>query len=193
MVNHWFGGKDGLFVAAMDLPINPEHAALSGSSTATCRPRERIGAHFLTVWEPRPGGAFVATPAQQSPPDSAPPIGESHTVRKCARSAHRGLQVAVEDPLEQLLGVDRQVHRGHEEAVLAAEPGGSPSPRHAGRGGDRADPGALVTTLANSDAGRREQRVLGVLAGGSAATRPPRGRGRTSGRLLRGGWLTPSS
>ncbi|MGH3791597.1 MAG: TetR family transcriptional regulator, partial [Pseudonocardiaceae bacterium] len=24
MVNHWFGGKDGLFVAAMQIPVNPE-------------------------------------------------------------------------------------------------------------------------------------------------------------------------
>jgi len=45
MVNHWFGGKEGLFAAAMDLPINPEvvlarilDGTLDNSGNGSCAP-----------------------------------------------------------------------------------------------------------------------------------------------------------
>jgi AcrR family transcriptional regulator len=60
MVNHWFGGKEGLFVAAMDLPINPEQliARLLDGDLADLG--ERIVRIFLSVWDATGGGAFVA-------------------------------------------------------------------------------------------------------------------------------------
>jgi AcrR family transcriptional regulator len=60
MVNHWFGGKEGLFVAAMDLPINPEQliARLLDGDIADLG--ERIVRTFLSVWDANAGGAFVA-------------------------------------------------------------------------------------------------------------------------------------
>jgi AcrR family transcriptional regulator len=60
MVNHWFGGKESLFTAAVSIPINPVEIAtqlLAGD-------REHIGDRlvrtFLTVWDAAGGGAFAA-------------------------------------------------------------------------------------------------------------------------------------
>ncbi len=60
MVNHWFGGKDGLFLAAMDIPFDPAVVlarVLDGGLEET---GERIVRTFLTVWDATGGGPFVA-------------------------------------------------------------------------------------------------------------------------------------
>ncbi|SFS33206.1 TetR/AcrR family transcriptional regulator [Saccharopolyspora flava] len=60
MVNHWFGGKEGLFTAAVQIPINPAEViceVLDG-------PREQIGQRiirrFVTAWDGVGGGQFAA-------------------------------------------------------------------------------------------------------------------------------------
>lgn len=62
MVNHWFGGKEGLFQAVMDLPLNPaEHTGelLAGAEVEGLP--ERIVEVFLSVWEgPDTGPAMIA-------------------------------------------------------------------------------------------------------------------------------------
>jgi AcrR family transcriptional regulator len=60
MVNHWFGGKEGLFVAAMDLPVNPEQVATRILAGDREHIGERIVRTFLSVWDATGGGAFVA-------------------------------------------------------------------------------------------------------------------------------------
>lgn len=60
MVNHWFGGKDGLFVAALELPLNPEqlvHRVLDGDPGQAA---ERVLRTFLSVWDTNGGGALTA-------------------------------------------------------------------------------------------------------------------------------------
>lgn len=60
MVNHWFGGKDGLFTAATDLPVDLSGVLdriLDGDPAHT---GERIVRTFLSVWDPTGGGPFVA-------------------------------------------------------------------------------------------------------------------------------------
>ncbi|MEO7195125.1 MAG: TetR family transcriptional regulator [Pseudonocardiaceae bacterium] len=60
MVNHWFGGKEALFVAAMEIPVDPEkivHRILDGDP-ARCA--ERILRTFLSVWDAEGGGALAA-------------------------------------------------------------------------------------------------------------------------------------
>jgi AcrR family transcriptional regulator len=60
MVNHWFGGKDELFVAALDIPVNPGEIisrALDGDPEHTA---ERILRTFLCVWDINGGGPLVA-------------------------------------------------------------------------------------------------------------------------------------
>ncbi|WP_235879067.1 TetR/AcrR family transcriptional regulator [Saccharopolyspora karakumensis] len=60
MVKHWFGGKEGLFTAAVQIPINPAEIVkqvLDG-------PREEIGERiirrFVTSWDTVGGGQFAA-------------------------------------------------------------------------------------------------------------------------------------
>lgn len=60
MVNHWFGGKDALFTASIDVPVSPAEirdAILPGD-------RERVGARivtaFLRVWDDTGGGPMAA-------------------------------------------------------------------------------------------------------------------------------------
>jgi len=71
MVNHWFGGKDGLFTAAVQLPVNPAEflpRALDGS-------REEVGARlvraFLEAWDSAGGGGLAATLRSVASHDSA--------------------------------------------------------------------------------------------------------------------------
>lgn len=60
MVNHWFGSKDALFVAAMEIPVNPDEIVprlLAGDPALL---GERIVRAFLTVWDAQGGGALAA-------------------------------------------------------------------------------------------------------------------------------------
>ncbi|GAA5119738.1 TetR family transcriptional regulator [Pseudonocardia adelaidensis] len=60
MVNHWFGGKEPLFVAALDLPADP--AAIIGEALPGDPEHlaERVIARLLQVWD-ETGGAQLAT------------------------------------------------------------------------------------------------------------------------------------
>jgi AcrR family transcriptional regulator len=60
MVNHWFGGKDALFVAALQLPVDPEdivRRVLDGPPEQTAG---RVLRTFLSVWDTNGGGALTA-------------------------------------------------------------------------------------------------------------------------------------
>ncbi|MFI9816436.1 TetR/AcrR family transcriptional regulator [Saccharothrix variisporea] len=62
MVNHWFGGKEGLFAkAVLQVPIDPNtlvtHILEGGPKDQT---GERIVRTFLGVWDPIGGGQFAA-------------------------------------------------------------------------------------------------------------------------------------
>lgn len=60
MVNHWFGGKEGLFAAAMRLPIDPPalvEELLAGGLDGI---GERIVRRFLSVWDASRGGPLIA-------------------------------------------------------------------------------------------------------------------------------------
>lgn len=61
MVNHWFGGKEGLFAkAVLQLPINPQVIldVLVGGDPE--KAGERIVRTFLSVWDSTGGGQFAA-------------------------------------------------------------------------------------------------------------------------------------
>lgn len=60
MVNHWFGGKEGLFVAALDIPVNPEEVIPRLLAGEPQQLAERIVRTFLTVWDATGGGAMAA-------------------------------------------------------------------------------------------------------------------------------------
>jgi AcrR family transcriptional regulator len=60
MVNHWFGGKEGLFVSALNLPADP--AAILGEALAGDPEHlaERILCQLLHVWDSTGGAQFAA-------------------------------------------------------------------------------------------------------------------------------------
>ncbi|MEK6439743.1 TetR/AcrR family transcriptional regulator [Pseudonocardia sp. T1-2H] len=51
MVNHWFGGKDALFTASLDLPVDPEAIMAQVLPGDPEQIGERIVAMFLQVWD----------------------------------------------------------------------------------------------------------------------------------------------
>ncbi|WP_306749784.1 TetR/AcrR family transcriptional regulator [Saccharothrix yanglingensis] len=61
MVNHWFGGKEGLFAkAVLQLPIDPNtlvERLLDGPPELI---GERIVRNFVTIWDATGGGQFAA-------------------------------------------------------------------------------------------------------------------------------------
>jgi AcrR family transcriptional regulator len=61
MVNHWFGGKEGLFAkAVLQLPVDPAVIAAEISSGDLATIGERVVRRFLTVWDSTGGGQFAA-------------------------------------------------------------------------------------------------------------------------------------
>jgi len=60
MVNHWFGGKDALFVAAMEIPVNPDEIVPRLLDGDPAELGARIVRTFLTVWDTNGGGALAA-------------------------------------------------------------------------------------------------------------------------------------
>jgi AcrR family transcriptional regulator len=60
MVNHWFGSKDALFTASLDIPVSPAEilaAILPGDPEKL---GGRIVERFLTVWDATGGGPLAA-------------------------------------------------------------------------------------------------------------------------------------
>jgi AcrR family transcriptional regulator len=60
MVNHWFGGKQGLFAAAMELPIDPGEVVPTVLEGGPDTVGERLVRTFVTVWDRTGGGPFAA-------------------------------------------------------------------------------------------------------------------------------------
>ncbi|MEV4316465.1 TetR family transcriptional regulator [Actinocrispum sp. NPDC049592] len=61
MVNHWFGGKEGLFArAVLQLPVDPEVIVNELVSGEVDTLGERVVGRFLTVWDSTGGGQFAA-------------------------------------------------------------------------------------------------------------------------------------
>lgn len=60
MVNHWFGGKEPLFVAALNLPVDPAAILSEVLPGDPERLAERILGRFLQVWDTT-GAAQLAT------------------------------------------------------------------------------------------------------------------------------------
>jgi AcrR family transcriptional regulator len=60
MVNHWFGGKEALFTAALDLPIDPAVLIAQVVTGDPERLGERLVGRFLTIWDHAGGGRPLA-------------------------------------------------------------------------------------------------------------------------------------
>jgi AcrR family transcriptional regulator len=61
MVNHWFGGKEGLFAeAVLKLPFNPQDIVKRLLSAAPEDIGQTIVRNFLTIWDSTGGGVFTA-------------------------------------------------------------------------------------------------------------------------------------
>jgi AcrR family transcriptional regulator len=55
MVNHWFGGKQGLFAAILDLPVDPSSLIGAVVEGGVDRIAERMVRTFVTLWDTHEG------------------------------------------------------------------------------------------------------------------------------------------
>jgi AcrR family transcriptional regulator len=60
MVNHWFGGKEALFTASLDIPVDPAEILASIIPGDRDKIGERIVERFLIVWDATGGGPLAA-------------------------------------------------------------------------------------------------------------------------------------
>ena len=60
MVNHWFGGKDALFTAALAIPVSPSQIQAEVVPGDPEQLGGRIVGRFLTVWDATGGGPLAA-------------------------------------------------------------------------------------------------------------------------------------
>ncbi|MGE3285351.1 MAG: TetR family transcriptional regulator [Pseudonocardia sp.] len=71
MVNHWFGGKEALFVAALEVPIDPAELAARVVPGPPDQMGERIVRNFLTIWDATGGRPLAAAVRSVAAHDSA--------------------------------------------------------------------------------------------------------------------------
>ncbi|GAA3435774.1 TetR/AcrR family transcriptional regulator [Kutzneria kofuensis] len=71
MVNHWFGGKQGLFAAAVQLPITPEWIKEHVFAGPVDELAVRVVRQFLAVWDNTGGGAFATLVRSAATQESA--------------------------------------------------------------------------------------------------------------------------
>ncbi|WP_344881481.1 TetR family transcriptional regulator [Allokutzneria multivorans] len=95
MVNHWFGGKEGLFAAAMELPVDPKQISEMLLTGPLEEMGERIVRTFLGVWDGAGGGAFVALMRSASSNENA------------ARMLREFISTMVFGPIAKRVGPDR--------------------------------------------------------------------------------------
>ncbi|MGH3569266.1 MAG: TetR family transcriptional regulator [Pseudonocardia sp.] len=60
MVNHWFGGKEALFTASLEFPVEPDVVLAQVLPGDPEQLGGRIVGMFLRVWDPTAGGQLVA-------------------------------------------------------------------------------------------------------------------------------------
>lgn len=60
MVNHWFGGKEALFTAALELPVDPAAILADVLPGDPEQLAERVVNRFLTVWDATGGAPLAA-------------------------------------------------------------------------------------------------------------------------------------
>jgi AcrR family transcriptional regulator len=60
MVNHWFGGKEALFTASLDIPVDPTEILATILPGDPEHLGERVVEMFLTVWDATGGGPLAA-------------------------------------------------------------------------------------------------------------------------------------
>jgi AcrR family transcriptional regulator len=72
MVNHWFGGKQGLFAAAVQLPVTPEFIRERVFAAGpTSELAARVVRTFVTTWDNTAGGGFAALMRSAATQESA--------------------------------------------------------------------------------------------------------------------------
>ncbi|MBV8933704.1 MAG: TetR family transcriptional regulator [Kutzneria sp.] len=71
MVNHWFGGKQGLFAAAIQLPVDPEQIRMTVHNSPPEEIAERVLRTFISVWDDSSGGGFAALMRSAATQESA--------------------------------------------------------------------------------------------------------------------------
>lgn len=60
MVNHWFGGKEALFTASIEIPVDPRQIQTAVIPGEPGRLGERLVDTFLTIWDATGGGPLAA-------------------------------------------------------------------------------------------------------------------------------------
>jgi AcrR family transcriptional regulator len=136
MVNHWFGGKEGLFLAALQIPLDPQRilpGLLDGDP-------EQLGARlvrtFLTAWDATSGGAMAALIRSVAGHEEAaammrefvsrvvlgPVIGSVAPDRPELRAALSGTQVIGLGMVRYVLRLEPLASADHDTVVAAIAP-----------------------------------------------------------------------
>ena len=93
MVNHWFGSKEGLFAAAMQIPVDPavlvDELLVGGIEGIG----ERIVRRFLSVWDASRGGPLIAIIRSVSSHEQSARMMREFITRVLFGRIARGLQI----------------------------------------------------------------------------------------------------
>jgi AcrR family transcriptional regulator len=93
MVNHWFGSKEGLFAAAMQIPIDPTALVEELLASGVDGLGERIVRRFLTVWDATRGGALIAIVRSASSHEASARMMREFITRVLFGRLARGLRI----------------------------------------------------------------------------------------------------
>ncbi len=99
LVHHYFGTKDELFIAAIELPVDPRQVLASAMNGGPDGAGERLLTEFLAVWDdPELQPSLVGVVRAMLDPASS-------------RLLTEGFLPVVLRPLGEALGIDRPEHR----------------------------------------------------------------------------------
>jgi AcrR family transcriptional regulator len=123
LVHHYFGTKDKLFLAAMNLPIDPGELIANAVDGARARVGERLVRMFLTVWDGPAGAAGVALLRSAMGSDWTAKLFREFVVTQIMRRLAAKLTLdPAEAPLRISLAASQMAGVGMVRYVLRVEP-----------------------------------------------------------------------
>ncbi|WP_406285329.1 TetR family transcriptional regulator [Embleya sp. NBC_00896] len=127
LVHHYFGPKDRVFIAAMDLPLDPETLIADVFAMGVEHAGERLAARFMTLWEHPETGTRLLAIMRTAVLDGGDPafrefVGAELTARLAERIGTPDAALRANLCVSQILGVALTRYVLRLEPIASAAP-----------------------------------------------------------------------
>jgi AcrR family transcriptional regulator len=130
LVHHYFGTKDKLFLASMNMPVNPAELVPQALAGPRDQAGERLVRMFLTVWDSPAGTAAVALLRSAMSNEWTARLMREFVVTQVLRRAIRELGLDDDADLRAALAATQLSGLAVVRYILKVEPVASADPEH---------------------------------------------------------------